>query len=40
MNQDVMNIFGPQAIAPQFDNIRIALASPDQIKSWSYGVVK
>jgi DNA-directed RNA polymerase subunit beta' len=40
MNQDVMNIFGPQAIAPQFDNIRIALASPDQIKSWSYGEVK
>jgi DNA-directed RNA polymerase subunit beta' len=40
MNQDVMNIFGQQAIAPQFDNIRIALASPDQIKSWSYGEVK
>jgi DNA-directed RNA polymerase subunit beta' len=40
MNQDVMNIFGPQAVAPQFDNIRIALSSPEQIRAWSYGEVK
>jgi DNA-directed RNA polymerase subunit beta' len=41
MNQDVMNIFGPAAPAvPSFDAIRIAIASPDQIRSWSYGEVK
>jgi DNA-directed RNA polymerase subunit beta' len=29
-----------QDIAPTFDAIRIALASPDQIRAWSYGEVK
>lgn len=27
-------------IAPGFDNIRIAIASPEQIRSWSFGEVK
>jgi len=40
MNQDVMNIFGPVAVAPSFDSIRIAIASPEQIRSWSFGEVK
>jgi DNA-directed RNA polymerase subunit beta' len=41
MNQEVINRFSPQQdIAPQFDSIRIALASPDQIRAWSYGEVK
>jgi DNA-directed RNA polymerase subunit beta' len=40
MKQDVMNIFNPQ-VAPQvFDNIRISIASPEKILSWSYGEIK
>jgi DNA-directed RNA polymerase subunit beta' len=40
MNQDLMNVFGNQPIAPVFDEIKISIASPDQIKSWSYGEIK
>ncbi len=40
MNQDLMNAFGNQPIAPVFDEIKISIASPDQIKSWSYGEIK
>ena len=29
MNQEVLNIFNPVQAAPTFDQIRIALASPD-----------
>ncbi len=37
---EVMNIFG-QPVGPQsFDAIRIAIASPEQILSWSFGEVK
>ncbi len=39
-NQDVMNIFNPAAEGPAFDRIRISLASPEQILSWSYGEIK
>jgi DNA-directed RNA polymerase subunit beta' len=40
MKQDVMNIFSPQ-VAPQvFDHIRISIASPEKILSWSFGEVK
>ena len=28
------------AVDQEFDNIRIRLASPDQIRSWSFGEVK
>ena len=28
MNQDLMNVFGNQPVAPAFDHIRIAIASP------------
>ena len=35
MNQEVMNILNP-ATAPQaFDQIRIGIASPEKILSWS-----
>ena len=34
MNQEVLNIFGPQTPAQVFDQIRIALASPEKIRSW------
>ncbi|MBU6372732.1 MAG: DNA-directed RNA polymerase subunit beta' [Alphaproteobacteria bacterium] len=41
MNQDVMNLFGPAvAPAPTFDQIKISIASPEQIRSWSYGEIK
>ncbi len=40
MNQDLANVFGPAAVAPAFDAIQIAIASPDKIRSWSYGEVK
>ena len=40
MNQEVLNVFGPVAAAPTFDRIRIALASPEKIQSWSYGEIK
>ncbi|MCW5725329.1 MAG: DNA-directed RNA polymerase subunit beta' [Maricaulaceae bacterium] len=40
MNHDVMNIFNPAAEGPSFDRIRISLASPEKIHSWSFGEVK
>jgi DNA-directed RNA polymerase subunit beta' len=40
MNQEVLNIFNPVQAAPTFDRIRIALASPEKIRSWSFGEIK
>ena len=40
MNQEVMNLFSPQAPAQVFDKIRISIASPEKILSWSYGEIK
>ncbi|MBU2381041.1 MAG: DNA-directed RNA polymerase subunit beta', partial [Alphaproteobacteria bacterium] len=40
MNQDVLNIFNPVPVAPTFDQIKIALASPEKIRSWSFGEIK
>ncbi len=40
MNQEVMNIFNPAAEEPVFDQIRIGLASPEKIHSWSFGEIK
>ena len=40
MNQEVMNLFNPQTPAQTFDSIRISLASPEKILSWSYGEIK
>src|SRR5918998_868911 len=40
MNQEVMNLFN-QPVQPQsFDRIKIAIASPEKILSWSYGEIK
>jgi DNA-directed RNA polymerase subunit beta' len=41
MNQEVMNVFNPVG-QPQttFDSIRISLASPEKILSWSFGEIK
>ena len=40
MNQEVMNLFNPQVPAQTFDSIRISIASPEKILSWSYGEIK
>ncbi|MGH6761546.1 MAG: DNA-directed RNA polymerase subunit beta' [Phyllobacterium sp.] len=40
MNQEVMNLFNTQASVQTFDSIRISIASPEKILSWSYGEIK
>jgi len=40
MNQEVMNIFNPTVPAQTFDQIKISIASPERILSWSYGEIK
>ncbi len=41
MNQEIASIFNPaQAPAQVFDQIRISIASPDKILSWSFGEIK
>jgi DNA-directed RNA polymerase subunit beta' len=38
--KDLLNLFNQQRQTLDFDAIKIALASPDMIRSWSYGEVK
>ncbi|MBP6952540.1 MAG: DNA-directed RNA polymerase subunit beta' [Alphaproteobacteria bacterium] len=38
--RDVMNLFGPVAGPQYFDNIKISIASPEQIRAWSFGEIK
>ncbi len=40
MNQEVMDLFNPQVPVQMFDSMRISLASPEKILSWSYGEIK
>src|SRR5579884_1909775 len=40
MNQEIMNLFSAQTPAQVFDQIRISIASPEKILSWSYGEIK
>jgi DNA-directed RNA polymerase subunit beta' len=37
---DIANLFKPQAPLPTFDQIKISIASPDDILSWSFGEIK
>ncbi len=37
---ELMNIFGQVAGPQSFDQIRISIASPERIRSWSYGEIK
>src|SRR5215468_1917976 len=37
---EITNLFKQQAQAPAFDQIRISIASPDDIHSWSFGEIK
>ncbi|GAB5512032.1 MAG: DNA-directed RNA polymerase subunit beta' [Hyphomicrobiales bacterium] len=42
MNQEIQNVFGREIASqvPSFDQIRISLASPEKILSWSFGEIK
>src|SRR5512141_240544 len=37
---ELMNIFGQQTGPASFDQIRISVASPERIRSWSFGEIK
>src|SRR5438552_11540316 len=37
---ELMNIFGQVSGPQSFDQIRISIASPERIRSWSYGEIK
>ena len=38
--RNLLNIFKPKSQTENFDHIKIGLASPEMIRSWSYGEVK
>ncbi|TVQ32144.1 MAG: DNA-directed RNA polymerase subunit beta' [Geminicoccaceae bacterium] len=38
--KDLVNFFAPQTGPAKFDLIQISIASPDQVRRWSYGEVK
>jgi len=41
MNQDLTNVFNPNFSQSQiFDSIKITIASPEKISSWSFGEIK
>ena len=37
---DLMNPFGQPKSAQSFDKIQISIASPERIRSWSFGEIK
>ena len=38
--KDLVNLLKQQEQNTEFDNIRISLASPEMVRSWSFGEVK
>ena len=40
MKRDLSNLFKPLASEKRFDKIKISIASPEKIKSWSFGEIK
>jgi DNA-directed RNA polymerase subunit beta' len=40
MNQEVANLFKPNTPQQTFDQLKISIASPEQIKAWSWGEIK
>ena len=38
--KDLFNLFKQAGKSEDFDSIRIGLASPEKIRSWSFGEVK
>ncbi len=37
---ELMNIFGQVSPTESFDQIQISIASPERIRSWSFGEIK
>ena len=40
MNNELMNLFGQPSGTQSFDQIQISIASPERIRSWSFGEIK
>jgi DNA-directed RNA polymerase subunit beta' len=40
MSQEITNLFSPNTPVPTFEAIRIAIASPEEIRKWSSGEIK
>ena len=40
MNKDISKLFKSEPVEKSFDKIKITLASPEKIKSWSFGEIK
>jgi DNA-directed RNA polymerase subunit beta' len=40
MNTELMKVFGQPASPQPFDQVKISIASPEQIRSWSFGEIK
>ena len=40
MMNELMRVFEPSTVSNQFDQIKIGIASPDRILSWSFGEIK
>ena len=40
MNKDITKLFKSTPVEKRFDKIKISLASPEKIKSWSFGEIK
>ena len=40
MNKEVLNLFNQPKSGQTFDHIRIGIASPEKILSWSFGEIK
>jgi len=40
MKQEISKLFNNNAVEKQFNKIKISLASPEKIKSWSFGEIK
>jgi len=40
MKQDIAKLFKPDVVEKKFSKIQISLASPEKIKSWSFGEIK
>jgi len=40
MNKNISKLFKPETTEQKFSKIKITLASPEKIKSWSYGEIK
>ena len=40
MRQEITKLFKAEVTEKKFDKIKISLASPEKIKSWSFGEIK